>query len=478
MSLLSKLFSKTQSAQELQDKLKEIDLEQRKKRRDLAMLEEAKQQKVKRAVEAKKAGRQALLRHIFRDVSQIEINIGNATSDLRRLSLTRTALSSFVRKAEMLEKKKDRKSLQKLVARFNDSSIQKVIDSASVDDDTFNSMLEDVLGEEEVSAAQSKVKEDTGFADFDRAISDMSKAEDAGAGDEDLTGLRQEAHKPAAIAATRTTKLRTMNADAEVLRGRQAQRIMDEDEEALRDKLSQMKNAMDAMQKDTNDMRHDSYSAPDASRDTNLATAKLGPHPTGLMDSISGVIAPALGSSGLAIPSMDLPISDNTTKQLSDALGEVQKALDSMDISAAASSADPGTLSRRGDPQPSAQLSAGERAFVTQKLQQIRDLKQKLDAIQQYEQAQARQSTQGVRTGIQIRLKMSRRTLIRKMKKRKWTKPGGGCGCRSRFLNSRPNSALSVSKAIPMHLPISLASPWERSCRWAAARPPLCRLTA
>ena len=296
MSLLWKLFSRIPSVPELQDKLKEIDLEQRKRRRDLAMLEETKQQKVNRAVEAKKAGRQDLLKDLFRDVSQVEINIQNAHSDVRRLSLTRTALSSFVRKAELLEMKRDRKSLQKLIARFNDSSILKVIDSASVDDDTFHSMLEDVLSGEEVSATQSTTKENTGFADFDRAISDMLKVEDTGAGDENLTAPRQEAHKPDAMAATRTTNLRTKDADEEALRGIQTQRMTDEVEEALRDRLSQMKDAMHSMLQGTHDMRHDLYSTAAASWGTDAATANLGPHPTGLMDSISGVIAPAQGS--------------------------------------------------------------------------------------------------------------------------------------------------------------------------------------
>ena len=38
-----------------------------------------------------------------------------------------------------------------------------------------------------------------------------------------------------------------------------------------------------------------------------------------------------------------------------------------------------------------------------------------------------------------------------------------------------PAPRLSASKGIPMPLPISPASPWEPSCRWAAAPPLLCR---
>jgi hypothetical protein len=43
------------------------------------------------------------------------------------------ALTSFLRKAQMLEHKNDRKSLQKLVARFQDKSIQRAIDTAEVE---------------------------------------------------------------------------------------------------------------------------------------------------------------------------------------------------------------------------------------------------------------------------------------------------------------------------------------------------------
>ena len=195
MKLLDKLFSKTPDAGDIRVQLKELERDQKKKRRDLDVLEQRKQQKVKEAVTAKKGGKQEVLRDIFREMRQVEIDNGYVNNDLRRISLAKTALSSFLRKMEMLEKKKDRKSLQNLIVRFKDSAIQKAIDTAEVDDDTFNDMLEEILGEEELSVTQGKVKEDTGFADFDRAIGEMAKAEEAGGDEEELTKFQDEIDK-------------------------------------------------------------------------------------------------------------------------------------------------------------------------------------------------------------------------------------------------------------------------------------------
>jgi hypothetical protein len=195
MNLLDRLFSKAPTAPDIRVQLKEIERDQKKKRRDLDVMEQRKQQKVKEAVAAKKGGKQEVVRDIFREMRQIEIDNGYVNSDLRRLSLAKTALTSFLRKMEMLEKKKDRKSLQNLIVRFKDSSIQKAIDSAEVDDDTFNQMLEEILGEEELAVTQGKVKEDVGFADFDKAIGEMAKAEEAGTDDEDLNRFQEEIDK-------------------------------------------------------------------------------------------------------------------------------------------------------------------------------------------------------------------------------------------------------------------------------------------
>ncbi len=144
---------------------------------------QTKQQKVQKAVAAKREGRQELLRDIFRETRQIEIDWGHVNDDLRRLSLAKTALASLLRKVEMLERSKDQKSLQKLIARFQSSSIQKTIDAASVDDDTFHEMLQDILGEEEASVSQGLKGEDAGFAEFDRAVGMMAQAEEADSGE-------------------------------------------------------------------------------------------------------------------------------------------------------------------------------------------------------------------------------------------------------------------------------------------------------
>ncbi len=192
MNFLNKLFAQAPSAQDIRVQLKEIEREQKKKRRDLDQLERDKQDKVREAVAAKKAGKQELLRDIFREMRQQEIEGGYINSDLRRLSLAKTALTSFLRKMEILERKKDRKSLQSLIVRFKESSIQKAIDSAEVDDETFNEMLEEILGEEEIAATSGRVKEDLGFAEFDKAIGEMVKAEETGSEEEEFSRLQEE----------------------------------------------------------------------------------------------------------------------------------------------------------------------------------------------------------------------------------------------------------------------------------------------
>ena len=177
MKMLAQLFSRNPSAKDIRNHLGEIERDQLRRRRDLDLLAEAKQQKLSEAVAAKKAGNQELLREIFREMRQVEIEHGYANSDLRRISLSKTALTAFLRKIEMLEKKEDRRSAQNLIQRIKDSSIQRAIDSADIDDDAFSGMLGDILGEEELNAGRGKASEDPGFAEFDRAISEMAKAE-------------------------------------------------------------------------------------------------------------------------------------------------------------------------------------------------------------------------------------------------------------------------------------------------------------
>ena len=195
MNLLDRLFAKTPNAADIRVQLKELERDQKKKRRDLDVLEEKKQQKVKEAVTAKKGGKQEVLRDIFREMRQVEIDNGYVNNDLRRISLAKTALTSFLRKMEMLEKKKDRKSLQNIIVRFRESPIQKAIDAAQVDDEAFQDMLEEILGEEEIEVTQGKGKEDAGFVQFDKAIEEMAKAEEAGSEEEDLDRYQEEINR-------------------------------------------------------------------------------------------------------------------------------------------------------------------------------------------------------------------------------------------------------------------------------------------
>ena len=237
MNPIAKLFSKTPSAQEIRLQLKQIERDQRKKRRDLEVLGQNKQEKVKQAIAAKKAGKQEMVRDLFREIRQVEIDNGYLNDDLRRLSLSRTALNSLLRRMDMLEKRKDNRSLQNLIVRFNKSSIQKAIDTAEVDDDTFNGMLEDILGDEELSATRGKVQEDVGFADFDRAIGELAKAEQSGAAEEDWTHLPGELPPPVEKAPDNYPsygdKGRTKAPDNYPSYGDKAGRIDDLDQEPL-----------------------------------------------------------------------------------------------------------------------------------------------------------------------------------------------------------------------------------------------------
>ncbi len=175
MNLISRIFSRTPSIEDLRNSLKAIDLNQRKKRRDLAILDERKQEKTTRAIEAKKAGRQELVRDIFREMSQLEIETGYANTDLRRLSLEKSALSSFLRKMELLEKNKDRKGLKDLLTRIQKSCIQKAIDAAEVDDDSFNNMLEELLEEEAGGGVgRRRDADDADFGEFEKTIGEMA----------------------------------------------------------------------------------------------------------------------------------------------------------------------------------------------------------------------------------------------------------------------------------------------------------------
>lgn len=187
-----RLFKKrTPTVDDLRVQLKEVERDQKKKRRDLEIAEQQKLAKLKEGVKAKKAGKSELERDVFREMRQMEIDRNFINTELRRLSLSKTALTRFVRQLEMLERRKDRKSLQNVILRFKESDIQTAIAKAEVDDDTFNDMLEEILGDEELAVGDGKVKEDAGFAEFDRALEQMIKAEETGS-EEDVTRLQEQ----------------------------------------------------------------------------------------------------------------------------------------------------------------------------------------------------------------------------------------------------------------------------------------------
>lgn len=180
MDLLTRLLGKTPGTQDVRQQLKDIELNRKKRGRDLALLEQSKQERLRRAVEAKKSGRRDLLRDYYRELSQIEIDIGYTQNDLRRLSLARIALNAFLTRLTMLEQKRDRKGLQYLITRFRDSSVQSAIDKAAVDDDTFGHMLDEILGEQ-IPVARGDEIEERGWEVFDRTIGDMVTAEQTSA---------------------------------------------------------------------------------------------------------------------------------------------------------------------------------------------------------------------------------------------------------------------------------------------------------
>lgn len=205
MDMWNGMFKKSPTAEDIRVQLKEVEREQKKQRRELDLAEQRKQAKLRDAIKAKKDGKSELQRDVFRELRQMEIDRGFLDKELRRLSLSKTALTRFIRQIDMLERRKDGKSLQNLILRFKDSDLQRAIDAASVDDDTFNEMLEEILGDEEMAVEGEKVREDAGFADFDRALEHMIKAEEAGS-EEDVSKIQSEIDRAVAGKAEKDTE--------------------------------------------------------------------------------------------------------------------------------------------------------------------------------------------------------------------------------------------------------------------------------
>ena len=191
MGMWNRMFKQSPTAEDIRVQLKEVEREQKKQRRELDLAEQAKQAKLRAAIKAKRDGKAELQRDVFRELRQMEIDRGFLDKELRRLSLSKTALTRFIRQIDMLERRKDGKSLQNLILRFKDSDLQRAIDAASVDDDTFNDMLEEILGDEELAIESERVREDGGFREFDQALEQLIKAEDAGA-EEDVSKIQAD----------------------------------------------------------------------------------------------------------------------------------------------------------------------------------------------------------------------------------------------------------------------------------------------
>ena len=189
-----RLFNSPPSAEDIQLQMKEVEREQKHKRRDMELKDEEKSRLMKDALAAQKSGKREKLQDLYRDLQQVEIDKNYINKDLRRLSLSKTALSSFLRKVQSLDKHHDRKSMERVIMRFNQSKeLQRAIDSAEVSDEAFNSMLEGVLDDETAAVVGSRVREDSGFAAFEQALGKMADAETGGASeDPDFSRFQNE----------------------------------------------------------------------------------------------------------------------------------------------------------------------------------------------------------------------------------------------------------------------------------------------
>jgi len=188
-----RLFNAPPSPEDIQLQMKEVEREQKRKRRDMELKDEEKNRLMKDALSAQKAGKREKLQDLYRDLQQVEIDKNYIGKDLRRLSLSKTALNSFLRKVQSLEKHHDRKSMESLILRFNQSKeLQRAIDSADVSDEAFNSMLEGVLDDETAAVVGSRVREDSGFSAFEQALGKMADAEGGASEDPDFSRFQAD----------------------------------------------------------------------------------------------------------------------------------------------------------------------------------------------------------------------------------------------------------------------------------------------
>jgi proline iminopeptidase len=160
MKPLEKLLSANPSAIEIRVHLKEVELLQQSRQGDLNVVENDKRIKAQEAVFAEKDGRKEALGNVSRETKRIEIESMIINNDLRCLKRTRTVLMYLLRRVEEMEGRKDSKSAENLILRFTKSAFQKAIDSAEIEDEDFERLLEELLGENGEAADQGITKDD------------------------------------------------------------------------------------------------------------------------------------------------------------------------------------------------------------------------------------------------------------------------------------------------------------------------------
>lgn len=199
----SSWFDAPPSVEELRLKLKELEREQTKVRREGQLVSDDKATKLQEAVAAEKAGKEELLQDVFREMRQLDIDASFFNRELRRMSLGKMALKGYIRRLEMLDRRKDQKSIESLIGRIRSSSLQTLIAKAEVSDDMFMATLEDILGEEEAAAAGPASVADAGYEQFKRTVSAIARAEDGNADAAEIERLKAQAEQSLKVERSR-----------------------------------------------------------------------------------------------------------------------------------------------------------------------------------------------------------------------------------------------------------------------------------
>ena len=192
MNLWDKLFSKTPTAEDFLVQLKEVEREQRIKRREMEVKQQNKSNLVKKAVQAEKNGQTELVREVYRDLRQLDIDAGHLNKELEVLSLSRTALKEFSRKLEVLEKRKDPRSIRSIIDRFQKSGIQAKINAAEVSEDILEDELSRILTDVETQVSTPHSREDAGFDEFRKTIATIAQSDEGGPEAEDIAKYNRD----------------------------------------------------------------------------------------------------------------------------------------------------------------------------------------------------------------------------------------------------------------------------------------------